>query len=112
MSESCAGLLAEYVNEVKLAMDLDVIVKCRMSGDYSLGVSAEGGAARKFKKAWRIYRYLPACALSCEQASSESTASSSLLQRLGALSGSWKEPLTRDPHCAIPTEHLQLLQEA
>ena len=51
-----AGLLAEYVNEVRVAMDLDVIVKCRMSGDYSLGMSAEGGASRKLKKAWRIYR--------------------------------------------------------
>ncbi len=38
-------------------MDLDVIVKCRMSGDYSLGISAEGGTSRKLKKAWRIYRY-------------------------------------------------------
>ena len=55
-----AGLLAEYVNEVKVAMDLDVIVKCRMSGDYGLGISAEGGASRKLKKAWRIYRYMPA----------------------------------------------------
>ena len=40
-------------------MDLDVIVKCRMSGDYSLGISAEGGASRKLKKAWRIYRCMP-----------------------------------------------------
>ena len=51
-----AGLLAEYVNEVRVAMDLDVVVKCRMSGDYSLGIGAEGGASRKLKKAWRIYR--------------------------------------------------------
>lgn len=60
MSGCCAGLLAEYVNDVRLAMDLDVIVKCRMSGDYSLGISAEGGVATTVKKAWRIYRYLPA----------------------------------------------------
>ena len=39
-------------------MDLDVIVKCRMSGDYSLGISAEGSTARKLKKAWRMYRCL------------------------------------------------------
>lgn len=41
-------------------MDLDVIVKCRTSGDYGLGISAEGGASRKLKKAWRIYRSVAA----------------------------------------------------
>ncbi len=44
------------MNEVKLAMDLDVIVKCRMSGDYSLGMNAEGDAVSSLKKAWRMYR--------------------------------------------------------
>ena len=41
-------------------MDLDVIVKCRLSRDYSLGISAEGGARRRLKTAWRIYRSAPA----------------------------------------------------
>ena len=41
---------------MKLAMDLDIIVKCRMSGDYSLGMSSEGGAVSSMKKAWRMYR--------------------------------------------------------
>ena len=59
MGAHCAGLLAEYVNEVRVAMDLDVIVKCRMSGDYSLGASAEPAQCTGLKKAWRIYRSPP-----------------------------------------------------
>lgn len=37
-------------------MDLDVIVKCRMSGDYTLAASPDGAPVSSLKKAWRIYR--------------------------------------------------------
>ena len=49
-------------------MDLDIIVKCRMSGDYSLGASAETSRCTGLKKAWRIYRSLPSISVpSCWQ---------------------------------------------
>jgi hypothetical protein len=54
---ACAGLLAEYVGAVKMAMNLDTIVKCRLSGDYSLTSSAGSSApVTGLQKAWRIYR--------------------------------------------------------
>lgn len=37
-------------------MDLDIIVKCRISGDYNLGMNSEEGAVSSMKKAWRMYR--------------------------------------------------------
>ena len=52
-----AGLLAEYVDAVKLAMSLDTIVKCRLSGDYSLANAIDGSApVTRLQKAWRMYR--------------------------------------------------------
>lgn len=49
-----AGLLAEYVEAVKVAMQLDMIIKCKTTGDYSL--SDSGAQVTGFTKAWRIYR--------------------------------------------------------
>lgn len=52
------------MNEVKVAMDLDIIVKCRMSRDYNLGTSADTSQCMGLKKAWRIYRLLPSISVS------------------------------------------------
>ena len=51
-----AGLLAEYVNAVRLALALDTIVRCRASGDYSLEPAAGRGPAMGATRAWRLYR--------------------------------------------------------
>ena len=54
----CTGLLAEYVDAVKLAMELDIIIKCKTAGDYSLASSTDSATpVSGFTKTWRMYRY-------------------------------------------------------
>ncbi|KAK9907685.1 hypothetical protein WJX75_008089 [Coccomyxa subellipsoidea] len=50
------GLLAEYVDALKIAMELDIIIKCKTAGDYSLASSTESAApVTGFTKTWRMY---------------------------------------------------------
>ncbi|EIE27296.1 hypothetical protein COCSUDRAFT_64161 [Coccomyxa subellipsoidea C-169] len=50
------GLLAEYVDAVKLAMELDIIIKCKTAGDYSLASSTDSATpVSGFTKTWRMY---------------------------------------------------------
>lgn len=51
------GLLAEYVEALKVATELDIIIKCKTAGDYSLPSSADSVIpVSGFTKAWRMYR--------------------------------------------------------
>lgn len=51
-----AGLLAEYVNAVRLALELDTIVRCQATGDYSLEPAAGKAPVTGLSRAWRVYR--------------------------------------------------------
>ena len=49
--------MAEYVDALKIAMELDIIIKCKTAGDYSLASSTESAApVTGFTKTWRMYR--------------------------------------------------------
>ena len=52
-----SGLLAEYVNAARLGLELDTIVRCRATGDYSLDPAGKGPVTG-LAKAWRVYRFV------------------------------------------------------
>ena len=80
-------------------MDLDIIVKCRMSGDYSLGTSAETSRCTGLQKGWRIYRSLPSISVpSCWHKPGVCCQSRQLSST--QLRHSWLYVVKRQRHCA------------